>query len=210
MATQSIFTTQTPALPNVNDAVAYTLGTVFRTSAAGTVGGIRWFFPATLPSGPVIGALFTWTDNTIGTELARATFVNPTAGAWNSVAFAVPPALSVNTRYVATVYTPDRYVATAGLFSTAVTNGPLTAPADDAVTPARNGKFRSGGTGPTYPDGSNGAGCYFVDVLFDAVPARDLDVVVGLPETTWRTAAPDTKWTTGQPATTWAVGPPRL
>lgn len=167
----SIFTTQTPALPDLNDGVAYCLGTLFTAAADGSASGVRWYFPATLPSGTVTGGLFAWTSDTTGTELARADFANPTAGAWNSVLFASPPAITAATRYLAVVRTPNRYVATGGFFNgNSVVNGQLTAPATDNATPAHNGKFddlHGAAAGLIYPQQSFNGGCYFVDVLFD-------------------------------------------
>lgn len=160
----SIFTTQTPTLADLTDGVPYTLATLFTSAEDALVNGIRWYFPGTLPSGNVVGVLYSWTTDVAGAEMARATFASPTAGTWNTVTFTSPVAITASTRYVAAVYTPDRYVATIGLLNAPITNGRLTAPANDNITPAHNGKFRSGGVGPTYPDGSGNGSSYFVDV----------------------------------------------
>lgn len=168
----SLFTSQVPAATNGNDATPYSLGTVFETSTPGQVTHIRWRFPDTLPSGTVTGALYEWDSDATGTLLASATFTSPVAGAWNTVAI-TPQAISASARYVAVVHTPDRYVATNGFFSTALTNSPLTAPADSGSV--HNGKLASSGS-LTYPDGSFGSACYFVDVVFTTGAT---DVAVG-------------------------------
>jgi hypothetical protein len=167
----SLFTNQTPTLTNANDGVPYCLGTLFTTAADGSIAGVRWYFPATLPSGTVTGGLFQWTSDTAGVELARADFANPVAGGWNSVLFASPPAVTAGQRYLAVVRTPNRYVATSGFFTGfSLVNGQLTASADNAAVPAHNGKFddlHGANAGLIYPQQSFGGGCYFVDILFD-------------------------------------------
>lgn len=163
----SIFTTQTPSVTNASDASpGLTLGTLFQSDIDGAISGIRWYYPATLPGAAVIGLLYAYTNEATGTELARATFASPTAGTWNTVTFSSPVAITAGTKYVAAVFTVDRYVATSGLFaSSGITNGHLTALANDDLT-ATNGKFNQSAAAH-YPDGHFGASCYFVDVLFD-------------------------------------------
>ncbi len=124
--------------------------------------------------------LFSYVDDTTGTELARATFVSPTAGTWNTVTFSSPIAITANTKYVACVFTVDRYVATNAFFaSSGVTNGHLTALANDDLS-ATNGKFHTGASAG-YPESHFGASCYFADVLFDLNTVTDApaDVAAG-------------------------------
>lgn len=164
----NIYTSQTPALPDANDAVAYTLGTLFTSSTNRQIAGIRWFFPTTLPSQPVIGVLYTWDSDTTGTELARATFVGAVAGQWNQVTFTVPVNITGGTKYVAAIWTKDHYVATTGQFvGNSISNGGLTAPADDSGTPVRNGRldFSGSSTGPAYPGTAASGSGFFADVL---------------------------------------------
>lgn len=80
---ESLFTDEVPALTNLNDSTAYTLATLFTPAIAGHVTHIRWRFPDTLPSAPVVGALYSRTSDAAGVELAQATFVDPVAGTWN-------------------------------------------------------------------------------------------------------------------------------
>jgi hypothetical protein len=159
---ESIFTSQTPGAPNESDG-PYTLGTVFSASVPGRITAIRWYFPSTLPGGTVQGLLY---RESTGALLDSVNFSgSPAAGTWNVATFASPIDIDAATNYVAAVLTPDRYVATVGLFNgTAISNGHLTAPADDAGL--RNGRFNSGGTA-TYPTGSFGGNGYFVDVVFE-------------------------------------------
>lgn len=165
---ESIFTDQVPALADANDNTAYTLATLWTPSADGTVTHGRWRFPATLPSAPVVFALYRRDSEAAGEELARATFVDPTAGTWNTVALASPEPVIAGTYYYATIWTQNRYVATGGFFTaTSITSGHLTAPADDVATPRRNGRLNDFGTEPNYPDLAFEGGNYFVDVVFE-------------------------------------------
>lgn len=169
--TTSIYTSQTPGFPDENNGAGISLGVLFTSSLDGTVNGIRWYFPATtITGGSVIGLLYSYDSETTGTELARATFSSPTAGTWNTVTFSSPVAITATTRYVASVWSPNRYVASAAQFASAISNSPLTAPADDGVTPRHNGRFNTlnSADNPVYPAGSFGSGGYFVDVVFDS------------------------------------------
>jgi hypothetical protein len=163
--TESIFTVQVPTNGDLNDGVDYTLGTLFTTAVNGTVDGIRWRFPHTNPSSAVIGILYQFIDDSNGTELARATFSgSPTPDDWNTVNFAVPVSVTAGTKYVAAIWTPGQYVSTSNFFTVPLTNGDLTALADDAA--AHNGRFIFSVGSPAYPTFSFNSSCYFADVLF--------------------------------------------
>jgi hypothetical protein len=165
---ESIFTVQTPAVGDANDGTS-TLGTLFTVAVNGTIDGIRWFAPSTLPTGLCQALLYQWTSETTGTLLGQVAFNVTTPSTWNSVNFGAPiNVVSGGQRYVAAVFTPDHYVFTNFFFTgSGTTNGNLTAPQSDNATPARNGKFIAMGF-PQYPDNSFRDSCYFVDVLFTA------------------------------------------
>lgn len=166
---QSIFTSQTPAVDNANDAVDYTLATTFRTSVDGTVTGIRWWAPSSSVSSPVTLLLYRATSNTTGVELARKVQASAsvTLGGWNTVLFDTPVSVTAGTTYVAARWSIEQnYVATGNFWTSAVTNGSLTGLAD-GTGGFGNGKFESGIGAPTFPTQSFNKGCYFVDVLFD-------------------------------------------
>jgi hypothetical protein len=165
---ESIFTSQTPGTTDANDGVGYTLCTLFSSAVDGQVTGIRWYFPSTLPS-VAKGGLFQRSgagDGGVHTELARATFLGPVAGTWNTVNFASPVNITAGTLYYAAVYTADHYVATSAGLSGAISNGNLTAPADSGS--AHNGRFKSPTADLAGPDSQFNAGLYFADVLFTA------------------------------------------
>jgi hypothetical protein len=169
MAAQSVFTTQTPSTTDANDSVGYALGTRIITAVAGTVLGMRWFFPSTVPTSAPVGGLYRRTSDASGTLLGSVTFSGYTAGAWCTQLFASPVPVTAGDDLVAVVYTANHYVASGGFFTgTSVVSGDLTAPADDSVTPARNGKFVTPVASIAYPTSSFNGGCYFVDVLFAA------------------------------------------
>lgn len=186
---ESIFTSQTPVTPDADDGPS-TLATVFTTAVAGTIDGIRWFTPTTLPSGGV-GAcqalLYRWDSDVTGTLLGQVSFGPLVAGTWNSVNFAAPIAiLAGGQRYVAAIFTPNHYCFTNFVFtSSAITNGNLTAIQNNNAIPARNGKFIQNAT-PAYPTQMFRESNYFVDVLFtaSAAPTGGATVAVGTADET--------------------------
>lgn len=220
----SIFTSQTPNLPNQLASSVINLGTVFTTSAAGSVSAIRWFAGTDPPSNVVMAGLFTWTNDTTGTLLTQTNFGAITPGAWNQVSI-TPQALTPGQYYVAVVLvrSGDHYAATSGFFnSVGVVNPPLTAPADDNIIPRHNGKFLEGVGSVSYPTQSFNGSCYFVDVVFD--PAAPTDVApdgLSVPVTLGAPTLTDTVMsispdgltipvTFGQPAVSGAPSPGRL
>jgi hypothetical protein len=170
--TQSLFTTQTPATFN-NDNAPYTLGTVITPAVAGTITAGRWYFPTSLPTGTTTFVLY---DYNTQTELARQAFTNPTGGAWNTTTLTTQVTVTAGQTVVACVFTPDRYVSTSGFFNTALTNGDLTGP---ATTSIGNGRFRN--DIDAYPSDTFGAASYFVDMLF--VASSDLGVTMSAAST---------------------------
>ncbi|MGO7660585.1 DUF4082 domain-containing protein, partial [Rhizobium ruizarguesonis] len=73
-----------------------------------------------------------------------------------------PFTIAANTTYVASYHTTGAYVATANFYTTAVTSGPLTAPASG------NGVYRYGGsaTAGIFPNATFSATNYWADVVF--------------------------------------------
>jgi hypothetical protein len=146
------------------DGSDYTFGTVFSSSANGQVHGIKWFFPDHLPNDHVIGLLYSWTNNGTGTELARVTFTNTQSG-WNQATFTSPVSITAGTKYVAAVWTVDRFVRVNNQFTSAgVMNGDLTVPQHDSGT--NNGKQLAAAGSPAYPATSGAGNGYLADVLY--------------------------------------------
>ncbi|MBY4633554.1 DUF4082 domain-containing protein, partial [Rhizobium croatiense] len=76
--------------------------------------------------------------------------------------FATPVTIAANTTYVASYHTTGAYVATNNFFTTAVTNGPLTA------TASGNGVYRYGGSASAgiFPNATFNSANYWADVVF--------------------------------------------
>ena len=155
-----------PVNADVTDGVNITLGTIIVPSADGIITHIRWRAPNTGPAITPQVALYQLTSDISGTLLSGPkNWPGLVAGQYNQIALDAPVAVTAGTRYVAVVYT-DRYVATNNFFTGAFSNGQhLTGPADGA-SGFHNGKFHEPATGPTFPDSTFQASCYFVDVVY--------------------------------------------
>jgi hypothetical protein len=151
--------TTTPATQSFADNQAVTLGVKFTTTTSGLISGIR-FFKGSQNTGTHVGSL--WTAS--GTLLASATFTNETASGWQQVNFSTPVAVSANTTYIASYFTPTGfYSLTRPYFVNSYSNGPLTALASS--TSGGNGVYSYGGTN-TFPTQTHQSSNYWVDVAF--------------------------------------------
>jgi hypothetical protein len=169
--------TATPAGTD-GDTSSVELGVKFRSSSDGFVTGIRYYRPS-VSTGTHVGSLWTRT----GTRLGQVTFTGGTASGWQEATFATPIPVTAGTTYVASYYTPSRYVANAAYFATAATTrGPLTALQND--TDGGNGLFRYTSTPSTFPDQTYNSENYWVDVVFEDGPDTTK------PTVTARTPAP--------------------
>ncbi|WP_157157455.1 DUF4082 domain-containing protein [Diaminobutyricimonas sp. LJ205] len=148
-----------PRFASASDSSSIELGMAFTTNQPGTVTAIR-FYKGLGNGGTHVGTIW----SAAGSPLARVTFTGETNAGWQTAALATPLALTPGERYIVSYYAPQgTYSATPDYFSTARTNGPLSAET------AANGRFLYGTGG--YPTESWNATNYFVDVLFqpDAV-----------------------------------------
>ena len=148
----------TPSVLTVNDPNSVELGVNFQASENGTITGIE-FYKGPQNTGTHVADLWSAT----GTLLATATFTNETASGWQEVNFSNPVPITAGTTYIASYHTNGDYSATPNLFATALTNGPLTAPASS--TSGGNGVYAYG-SGSIFPTNSFNATSYGVDVLF--------------------------------------------
>ena len=179
---ETLFGATVPAITNASDgAPGLTLATRIRITANGSITGLRWRFPDTLPASTVQWFLVSYdpaTDLSTG-SLGSGTFAAPVAGTYNTVSFAAIPRVAGD-EVCAEIWTSDRYVATAAFFTVDYVSGNLTGPADDAVPLIhRNGRFRSGAV-PAFPSQGNNS-CYFVDIVFEAdavLVTGDLDATL--------------------------------
>ncbi|MFI7706010.1 DUF4082 domain-containing protein [Nonomuraea sp. NPDC049480] len=151
--------TTVPAITSHTDSNAVELGVKFRATSPGYIQGVR-FYKGTQNTGTHTGNLWT----TAGQLLATATFSNETATGWQEVTFSTPVAVTPGTTYIASYHTPTgHYAVNRGYFTTAYTNGPLTAPADAAA--GGNGVYVYSSTS-AFPTQTFNASNYWVDVLF--------------------------------------------
>ncbi len=188
MADESLFTSQTPA-GFAFDATGISLGTTMTFAVAGVVKGVRYYAHTTLSGGTYTGGLYSVDTSDggsldpgtgTGTQLASANFGTLTAGTWNTVLFGAAVSVSANTPYRVTGYSSvGRYGSTTNLFSSAITNGNITATAHNGTAGGktiRNGTYNYA-TGISYPNDHFGGEGYFVDVIFEASAAAGTLVV---------------------------------
>ncbi|MCA0458731.1 MAG: DUF4082 domain-containing protein [Chloroflexi bacterium] len=148
----------TPAVPDYLGTAPIELGVKFQSNINAIVTGLR-FYKGPSNTGTHTGHLWSST----GTLLATATFMNESASGWQTVNFSAPVAISANTLYIASYHSSSgRFSYTANAFTTALVNGPLTAPAHSTASP--NGVFRNGSNG-TFPNMSSNNVNYWVDVI---------------------------------------------
>jgi hypothetical protein len=170
----SIFGDTTPGIVDSGDPTPAELGVKFRTDRYGQISGIR-FYKSAANTGTHVGSL--WNAN--GDKLAQATFTNETASGWQTVTFASPVTVEVGQTYVASYHAPNgRYAVTTDYFwrapsppphGLAITDsGPLHALRNAGST--TNGVFRYT-TSPTFPSLTSSAANYWVDVVYNPVPA---------------------------------------
>jgi Domain of unknown function (DUF4082)/Concanavalin A-like lectin/glucanases superfamily/Bacterial Ig domain/Secretion system C-terminal sorting domain len=149
-----------PALPNDYDGQPIEVGVKFRSSIAGYITGVRFWKGSSTNTPTHIGHLWSST----GTKLAEANFGTETASGWQTVTFTSPVAISANTTYVASYFSPSgRYASTNPYFSTATTNGYLTALANG--TDGSNGVYLYSATGG-FPISGFQSQNNWVDIVF--------------------------------------------
>ncbi|WP_245291042.1 DUF4082 domain-containing protein [Methylobacterium aquaticum] len=146
----------TPAATNTNDTSPVELGMKFQASSAGTVSAVK-FYKGTQDTGTHTGTLWSST----GQVLATATFTGETASGWQTAIFSNPVTLTPGATYTASYHTnAGRYSTTANGFSSALTNGPLTAPSTG------NGVYAYGSSS-LFPTNTYQNTNYWVDVVFN-------------------------------------------
>ena len=122
---QSLFTTQTPALPNASDGVPYELGMKFGLTRSGRITTIRyWKSPS--DSGTHVGRI--WSVG--GTQLASVTFTGETASGWQAADAGAPLSVQANTTYIVSVNISTNYPFTVNGLATSIVNGDISSVAD--------------------------------------------------------------------------------
>jgi N,N-dimethylformamidase beta subunit-like, C-terminal/Domain of unknown function (DUF4082)/Bacterial Ig-like domain/Bacterial Ig domain len=142
-----------PANLQAHDYSSVELGTVFESSVAGQVTGVRFYKTANDTSDSHTGTLWTST----GTQLATGSFTNETASGWQTLTFSSPVTIQANTPYVISVHFANgEYPYDLNYFGSSYTNYPLT---------ASEGVYAYGSS-TLFPTSSWDASNYWVDVVF--------------------------------------------
>jgi Domain of unknown function (DUF4082)/Bacterial Ig-like domain/Bacterial Ig domain len=153
----------TPTTASTTDAHAVEVGMRFESAAPGYINGIS-FYKGAKNTGTHIGNL--WSNT--GTLLATGTFTGETASGWQTLTFANPVAITANTLYVASYFTPTGYYASnSGYFTSSITNYPITAMG--STTGSTDGLYSYSATS-TFPKSSFNSTNYWVDVNFTTTP----------------------------------------
>ncbi|KQZ93242.1 hypothetical protein ASD64_19115, partial [Mesorhizobium sp. Root157] len=143
----------TPAILSDVDDRFVNVGMRFSSSQAGTIIGMK-FYKGLGDGGTHVGTLWSST----GTKLASATFTNETVSGWQTVTFSNPVQISAGTTYMVSYHSSGHYADTENYFTTAKTNGPLTAPAGNG--------YYTYADGTAFPTSASNGVNYFVDVIF--------------------------------------------
>jgi len=152
--TQTLFTTQTPTLPNVHVG-PYELGTKFTSSMSGRITALR-FWKSSSETGQHIGHIW----NASGQLLGSATFASETSSGWQQQSLPSPLTIAANTVYVVTVNSGGAYyAATLNGFAAPVVNQQLSG------VVGNNGVYGPPGQFPTM---SYQQSNYFRDIVFSA------------------------------------------
>jgi len=147
--------TATPGTPDVNQSLPVELGVRFTSNSSGFITGVR-FFKGVNNTGTHVGNL--WSSS--GTLLARATFTGESSSGWQQVNFSSPVAITANTVYVASYFSPTGdFAVDRNYFNAAVNNPPLQALQDGGVY--------NYGSSSAFPAGTFQGSNYWVDVVFN-------------------------------------------
>jgi hypothetical protein len=146
-----------PATVTVDEPNPIEVGVKFQTSTAGQVTGFR-FYKGPQNTGAHIANLW----STTGTLLATATFTDETPAGWQQVNLSTPVTLAPGTTYIVSYHTNGLYSASPAYFSSAHTNGALTALANS--TSNGNGVYAYGSSSQ-FPTNSSNATNYWVDIV---------------------------------------------
>jgi hypothetical protein len=153
--------TARPGTADTNEAMPVELGVKFTSSSSGFISGIR-FYKGANNTGTHVGNLWSST----GALLARATFTGETASGWQQVNFSSPVAITANTVYVASYFSPTGdFSVDRNYFNAGVSNPPLQALQNGASGP--NAVFNYGSTS-AFPTKTFQASNYWVDVVFNS------------------------------------------
>jgi hypothetical protein len=154
--------TAAPTNTNGSDPSAIEVGVKFRADSNGFINGVR-FYKLSSNTGTHIGNL--WSSS--GALMATATFAGESASGWQQVTFSAPVAVTANTTYVVSYFSPTGHYATdQNYFATVgVDRAPLHALSNAAG--GGNGVYVYA-SGSAFPNNSYLSSNYWVDVAFGA------------------------------------------
>jgi hypothetical protein len=154
-------TSATPGTTDSNQTQPVELGVKFTSNTAGYITGIR-FYKGINNTGTHVGNLWSST----GTLLASVVFTGESSSGWQQMSFSSPVAITANTIYVASYFTPTGdFPVDRNYFASAVNNPPLTALANGGPGGA-NAVYTYGSTSQ-FPTSSYQSSNYWVDVVFN-------------------------------------------
>lgn len=154
--TATLFTpSDTPSILTDTDINGVNLGVKFSSTQSGTIVGLK-YYKSIGDGGTHVGSLWSST----GTLLATATFTQETDSGWQTVTFANPISITAGTTYVASYHSNGHYADSPDYFTTAHTNGPLTAAAGNG--------YYTYGTDNAFPSTASSGANYWVDVIFSS------------------------------------------
>ncbi|MEV6580010.1 DUF4082 domain-containing protein [Streptomyces sp. NPDC051582] len=160
-----------PGTVNAGDGSAVELGVKIRSSAPGSITGVR-FYKSPANTGTHTGSL--WSSS--GQRLATGTFTNETASGWQQLNFASPVPIKANTTYVASYFAPNGGYSFDNTFASADAGlAPLTALRTG--TDGGNGVYRYSGTGG-FPSTASSGSNYWVDAVLDTSTASTVPPTV--------------------------------
>ena len=146
-------------MSDVNQSLAVELGVRFTSSSSGFITGVR-FYKGVNNTGTHVGHL--WSNS--GALLASATFTGESGSGWQQVNFSSPVAITANTVYVASYFSPTGdFPVDRNYFNVAVNNPPLQAMQNG--TSGLNGVYNYGSSS-AFPTTSFQASNYWVDIVF--------------------------------------------
>lgn len=151
---QTLFTTQTPTVPNNTDGVSFELGIKFKSVQAGQIIAIR-YLKAVSETGTHVGKI--WTAN--GALLASVNFSNETASGWQQQNLDTALNIAANTTYIVSVNCNSYYACTLDQLATPIVNGNLSSVAD-----GNNGVYSFSAN--SFPTNSYRNNNYFRDIVF--------------------------------------------
>lgn len=222
MVQHTIFGATAPAAVQNSDTASVNMATAFyvTSGATWTATGIRFWLDAAsnAPLTGYVGYLSSGTNATLLTGLASANFTGVAKGQWNTASFATPVALSVGTKYWATIWFPGGcYSATGHVFGSPVQasdGSALYGAGTSEVTPG-NGVFAYGAAADMSQSSTYNANWYGVDVIADDGQApppsgQHSHWIAYPPNRGWDSPTQPTHgWGTYRPSRSWQVGVPQ-